>query len=174
MITKFFKNIVNKFNNLTKIQKIMGLIALIALIIVIYNYKTEICTGWNNLLIQVGLKGEENYQEVNTEENNPTVENVGQIENFAVKGKGKQLVLFYAPWCPHCKDMLPEWDKFAEANRSNVEAKKVNSEEQPALIKEYDVQGFPTILLLDPNGKTIATYEGGRDAKSFADFVNRQ
>ena len=53
MITKFFKNIVNKFNNLTKIQKIMGLIALIALIIVIYNYKTEICTGWNNLLIQV-------------------------------------------------------------------------------------------------------------------------
>ena len=174
MITKFFKNIVNKFNNLTKIQKIMGVIALIALIYVIFQYKTEICAGWNQILRNVGLKSQENYEEANTEENNPAVEGLVQIENFTVKGKGKQLVLFYAPWCPHCKNMLPEWDKFAETNRSNVEAKKVNSEEQPALIKEYDVQGFPTILLLDANGKTIATYEGGRDAKSFADFVNRQ
>ena len=53
MITKFFKNIVNKFNNLTKIQKIMGVIALIALIYVIFQYKTEICAGWKNLLKSV-------------------------------------------------------------------------------------------------------------------------
>ena len=69
---------------------------------------------------------------------------------------------------------MADWDKFAAENKSSVKAIKVNSDEQPDLVKEYSVQGFPTILLLDASGKNIATYEGERTAKGFADFVKTQ
>ena len=51
---------------------------------------------------------------------------------------------------------------------------KVNSDEQPDLVKEYSIQGFPTIVLLDASGKNIATYEGERTAQGFSEFVKAQ
>ena len=70
--------------------------------------------------------------------------------------------------------MMADWDKFAADNKSSVKAIKVNSDEQPDLVKEYSVQGFPTILLLDASGKNIATYEGERTTQGFTEFVKTQ
>ena len=44
----------------------------------------------------------------------------------------------------------PKW------NAQSVELKKQNME----LAEKYDVQGFPTLLLLDGDGKTVWKYEG--------------
>ena len=75
----------------------------------------------------------------------------------------KTLVLFYADWCGHCKNMKPEWD--ATAEKMNAEKKrmlKVNvgdkTDEQEALLTKYKIDGFPTVLVFQ-NG-TASPYSG--------------
>ena len=163
---KFLSNIPKAFKKMSNTQKAVVLAIIGAIIIVCYLYRQQISDFFVSLKNRV--TGTEHFEE---EENEVVQQNE---ETFAIKGKGKQLVLFYAPWCPHCKTMMADWDKFASENKSSVKAIKVNSDEQPDLVKEYSVQGFPTILLLDASGKNIATYEGERTAKGFAEFVKTQ
>ena len=149
---KFLSNIPKAFKKMSNTQKAVVLAVIGAIIIVCYLYRQQISDFF------VGLKNKISGIEHFEQEENEVVQQ--NEETFAIKGKGKQLVLFYAPWCPHCKTMMADWDKFAADNKSSVKAIKVNSDEQPDLVKEYSVQGFPTILLLDASGKNIATYEG--------------
>ncbi len=166
-ITNIPRSIASAFQKMSNVQKIVITLVIVAVIVLCVLYKDNI----NKFFVTLKYKitGNEYYEDTETE-----VTEKSQEESFAIKGKGKQLVLFYAPWCPHCKTMMGDWDKFAAENKSSVKAIKVNSDEQPDLVKEYSVQGFPTILLLDASGKNIATYEGERNAKAFAEFVKTQ
>ena len=70
-------------------------------------------------------------------------------------GEGVNLTLYYAPWCPHCQKMMPEWKKFEdEYNGKSFMGKilnifKVNSDEEPEKVKaaEPPVQGFPDLRM---------------------------
>jgi|TARA_B110000114_G_C14991394_1_gene356756 thiol:disulfide interchange protein len=87
--------------------------------------------------------------------------------------KDKQLVLFYANWCGHCKTMKPEWDK---ASQEIGEEKMIKLDvgdgkpEQKLMMEKYGVQGFPTILVFE-NGEYTRKHEE-RTNKSFIDFFN--
>jgi|TARA_B110000967_G_C18871075_1_gene555444 thiol-disulfide isomerase/thioredoxin len=87
--------------------------------------------------------------------------------------KDKQLVLFYANWCGHCKTMKPLWDD-ASQEVGNEKMIKVDvgegTSEQKKMMEKYDVQGFPTILVFE-NGEYIKKHEE-RTKKSFLDFFN--
>ena len=88
--------------------------------------------------------------------------------------QGVKLVMFYADWCGHCKNLKPEWDSAAEQVNADPESKikmvKVNvgdseNKEHKAISEKYGIQGFPTILKLD-NGEKKDTYseERSKDA----------
>ena len=130
---KFLSNIPKAFKKMSNTQKAVVLAVIGAIIIVCYLYRQQISDFF------VGLKNKISGIEHFEQEENEVVQQ--NEETFAIKGKGKQLVLFYAPWCPHCKTMMADWDKFAADNKSSVKAIKVNSDEQPDLVKEYSVQG---------------------------------
>lgn len=87
--------------------------------------------------------------------------------------KEKQLVLFYANWCGHCKKMKPDWDS-ASQEVGNEKMIKVDvgegTSEQKKMMEKYDVQGFPTILVFE-NGEYVSKHEE-RSKKSFLDFFN--
>jgi protein disulfide-isomerase-like protein len=163
---KFLSNIPKAFKKMSNTQKAVVLAVIAAIVVVCYLYRQQISEFF--VTLKNRITGTEHFEE---EENEVVQQNE---ETFAIKGKGKQLVLFYAPWCPHCKTMMADWDKFAAENKSSVTAIKVNSDEQPDLVKEYSIQGFPTIVLLDASGKNIATYEGERTAQGFSEFVKAQ
>jgi len=84
------------------------------------------------------------------------------------------LVLFYAPWCPHCKSVAPEWEKagkmsgFCDFYSFNCEKNKNHvmkiKEDMPELI-----QGYPSIIYYE-NGVPGEAYVGARDAKSFGKY----
>jgi protein disulfide-isomerase-like protein len=91
----------------------------------------------------------------------------GEREGFGVSRPS--MVLFYAPWCPHCKSMMGDWEKLQNEVGSDVEVVKVNCDEKPEMAEQYDVKGFPTIILFK-EGKKVH-FEGSRNLDNFLEFL---
>lgn len=104
-------------------------------------------------------------------------------DNFdkLVNGAKHVLVEFYAPWCGHCKHMVPEYKKLAELVgsdpllKSKVVVAKVNADAHRSLGEKFDVKGFPTIKFF-PRGKPatkdfVEDYNSARTSDKFFDFL---
>jgi protein disulfide-isomerase-like protein len=98
-----------------------------------------------------------------------------QSEGFQAEqpSEGAKIVLYYVPWCPHCKNVMPEWKKLEAKTESeevnNTTVKKVDCEQQPEEAQKQKVEGFPTILLFK-DGKVI-NYDGERTAEALKEFI---
>ena len=82
---------------------------------------------------------------------------------------GIKVVLFHSDTCGHCKEMLPEWKKFAEHNLQdavNIEQQQIG--EHPI---QHQIEGFPTIVKM-LNGQIIKPFIGDRTAERFTEFLN--
>jgi protein disulfide-isomerase-like protein len=79
------------------------------------------------------------------------------------------MVLFYAPWCPHCKTVMGDWAKLKKSAPNGVKIAKVNCDEKPELAEKHDIKGFPTIILFK-NGKKVY-FEGPRNLENFLEFI---
>ena len=89
---------------------------------------------------------------------------------FEMFSGGAKLYFFYADWCGYCKKFKPEWEKLKAEPNLGVQLEEVDcSNEAPALAKEYDVKGFPTLILLNDGNKV--TYEGERSADAIISFI---
>ena len=88
-------------------------------------------------------------------------------------GQGKEMVLFHMNGCGHCKNMMPEWNKFQSSyKKAGIKVSKVERAENPKAMEKLGIQGFPTIMLLQ-NGKKIKDYQGERTATAFKNFANQ-
>jgi len=38
-------------------------------------------------------------------------------------------IKFYTPWCGHCKELAPHWDKLATETKGQVKISEVNCDE---------------------------------------------
>ncbi|KAJ8553065.1 hypothetical protein K7X08_020458 [Anisodus acutangulus] len=86
---------------------------------------------------------------------------------------------FYAPWCGHCKNLAPEYEKAASELSSHdppiVLAKYDASDEaNRELAGQYKIQGFPTIKILRGGGKKVQEYNGPRDAAGIVSYLKKQ
>jgi thiol-disulfide isomerase/thioredoxin len=100
----------------------------------------------------------------------PLIRNGATTEGF--KGR-KSLLLLHMEGCGHCEKLMPEWDKFNQKNNTSIVTKSVENDDDRALVKKYGVEGFPTILLLDSNGKKLDTYSGPRNAQGLLDYCKK-
>ena len=95
---------------------------------------------------------------------------------------GKKLVLFYADWCPHCTSFKPTWQEVSESVNTSSETKMISidvgdkSSESDKLMQEYNVSGFPTIVLVDQSNqqKSLEVYEGSRDKSALQAYVSEK
>jgi thiol-disulfide isomerase/thioredoxin len=85
-----------------------------------------------------------------------------EFKNVANANKRKQNVdiyFFHANWCPHCKSAKPEWIQFKEEyhqkvvnnytiNCIEVDCSDENDQKSAILIKQYKIEGYPTIIML--------------------------
>ncbi|XP_046574574.1 protein disulfide-isomerase A6 homolog [Haliotis rubra] len=85
-----------------------------------------------------------------------------EVKNY----DGIVLVEFYAPWCGHCRSLVPEWKKAAKALKGVVKVAAVDADEHKSLGGQYGIRGFPTIKIFGANKNSPSDYNGGRDAQS--------
>jgi len=84
------------------------------------------------------------------------------------------LVAFYAPWCGHCKKLLPEWVSAATQLRGTVKLAKVDATVHQKLAQRYQIQGYPTIKIFSPgkgSDKKTEEYEGPRDTAGIVQYA---
>ena len=98
-------------------------------------------------------------------------------DNFsaAVDAPGaKLLVEFYAPWCGHCKQLAPIWDKLGEkySEAEDIIIAKLDSTANE--LETVSVESFPTIKFFPKGGAAPVDYEGARTLKAMADFLAEQ
>ncbi|CED82209.1 Thioredoxin/protein disulfide isomerase [Phaffia rhodozyma] len=78
----------------------------------------------------------------------PVVEiGIKDFKDKVLKPDRPSMVVFYAPWCGHCKSLAPEYQAAARGLDPLIPFYAVNCEEaaNKPLCGQYQVQGFPTI-----------------------------
>ncbi|KAJ2005782.1 protein disulfide-isomerase precursor [Coemansia sp. RSA 2322] len=90
--------------------------------------------------------------------------------------KTKDVLLeFYAPWCGHCKNLAPVYEKLGgilKQNKNLVIAKMdAIANDIPSAEPALQVGGFPTIVLVRGEDNTIVEYNGNRSLESLIEFI---
>ena len=87
--------------------------------------------------------------------------------------QGVWIVEFYAPWCGHCKNLAPEYQKAAKALAGIVNVGGINCDEEKQLCGQYGIQGFPTIKVFGANKNKPEDYNGQRNAQGIVQAAQR-
>ncbi|KAL3425318.1 hypothetical protein PVAG01_02109 [Phlyctema vagabunda] len=90
------------------------------------------------------------------------------------------IVEFYAPWCGHCKNLQPAYEKAAQSLKgiAKVAAVDCDEESNKQFCGTFGVQGFPTLKIVRPGSKpgrpNVEDYQGPRTAKGIVDAVKEK
>ena len=82
------------------------------------------------------------------------------------------LVEFYAPWCGHCRQLKPTWERLAQELKGFVKVGAVNCEKEKGLCGMESVGSYPTIKV--KKGGVSTAYEGERDLASLKQWALEQ
>ena len=97
--------------------------------------------------------------------------NKDNFEKEVIKSDSLWLILFYAPWCGHCRAFHPQFEKLAKSTKGLFKIGAVNCEEERDLAGKYKIDGFPTVLFFGEDKTKTEEYEGNRKADKIVDYL---
>ena len=84
---------------------------------------------------------------------------------------------FYAPWCGHCKALLPEFETAARNLKgTGVTFGKVDCTQETQLCQRFEVKGYPTVKLIPKGAKSdveAVEYRNKREAWEIEQFAHK-
>merc|ERR1711899_229545 len=99
--------------------------------------------------------------------------NPNNFDNRVKDSDGIWIVEFYAPWCGHCKQLAPQYQKAAQALKGIIGVGAVDCDVHKQLCGQYGVQGFPTIKVFGANKNKPEDYQGGRTADAIVQAAQK-
>lgn len=98
-----------------------------------------------------------------------------QVANQGAMIEPKKIILFYAPWCPHCQNFMDKedsiWETFRRkhGNRQDLLIDQIDCDQKPEAATKYGIGGYPTIKLF--HGDKSYIYDGDRTLESLERFA---
>ncbi|KAI0097926.1 thioredoxin-domain-containing protein [Nemania sp. FL0031] len=99
-------------------------------------------------------------------------------DKLIAKSNHTSVVEFYAPWCGHCQNLKPAYEKAAKNldGLAKVAAVNCDEDENKQLCGMMGVKGFPTLKIVRPGKKkggkpVVEDYQGERSAKAIVNAV---
>ena len=127
--------------------------------------------NWENKKIKSYVKSEE----IPKDNNGDVFIIVGNtFEKEVINNKKDVMVLFYSPWCYHCKALLPKYEEVAKTlkdKNTNLLLTKINAIENE--IESIDDYGFPKIKFYPGNkkDKRPIDYNGDKSVEDIIKFI---
>jgi thiol-disulfide isomerase/thioredoxin len=102
----------------------------------------------------------------------------------AMKSNKKKACMVWAKWCGHCHTMMPHFDAAAKSPNRSVQAIKIEESMLPAVnnvltskvnknAKPINVEGYPSIILVDNKGNKITDIEPVRNTKVMTEVMEK-
>ena len=94
---------------------------------------------------------------------------VSENMNNVTEGK---IVLYSAPWCSHCEQFKPKWNKFKEDNKNkinNLDIKTVDCQTENELCNNEKIEFIPSIIMYKNGDKKV--YEGEKDIEQLKKWI---
>ncbi len=94
------------------------------------------------------------------------------------------IVMVYADWCGHCHTMAPHFDAASKSPGRSIQSVKVNEQmldsvndfmtkNIPQNSKPINVEGYPSILIVDNKGNKVTDIEPVRNTKTMTEVMNK-
>jgi protein disulfide-isomerase A1 len=82
------------------------------------------------------------------------------------------LVEFYAPWCGHCKQLAPVWEKLGEKYKEDSSIIVAKMDATANELEDVKVHSFPTIKFFPAGSNKVVDYSGERTLEGFSKFLD--
>ncbi|KRX14033.1 Mitochondrial import inner membrane translocase subunit TIM44, partial [Trichinella nelsoni] len=95
---------------------------------------------------------------------------VVELDDKFMKENEIHLVMFYAPWCGHCKRLMPTWEQVAlTLSNEPITVGKLDCTKHTSVTSELKINGYPTVRMYRYGEKY--EYHGERSKEAIVDFA---
>jgi protein disulfide-isomerase A6 len=98
----------------------------------------------------------------------------GNFKDLVTNSKDVWFIEFYAPWCGHCKNLAPDWERLAAATEGIIKIGAVDMTTDQEAGSAYGIKGFPTLKFFGANKNSPIDFNGGRTANELLNFAFEQ
>ena len=144
----------------------------------------EACKDAAQMFIDIGMKAEVRPLSASDlpsvyDDSDVIVAGAEKLQELLQGGKGV-LVAFHAPWCGHCKTMVPAFKEAATTlKESGISVAAIDGQANAGLAQQLGVRAYPTIYWLQLTEQAgeekpalgLAAYNGPRETAAFVEFA---